>query len=248
MVVKMLFSVKAHVTHGFMHPQCAGISKLIFESLKNSNKPFYCVYCRLTSYEFQFQNSNPLFLNFKTQFWNLKRKLAKASQTQDKVAELEIKLTNTTQVQHSASLSAGNESMDKQTEIIYDGPQAVIDSRTEVTAMVTSYVNEEKEKAKRRLNLIVHNIPESASDDSLTRKKHDIDFLCSLEKYLGFPVAINQTFQLGKKGDQPRLLKISVVSESAKVSFFHNSVKLCDKKHSIEIPKIFFTPDLTPQQ
>ena len=98
-----------------------------------------------------------------------------------------MKLTNVTQVQHSLSLSAGNESMDKQTDIICDGPQAVTDSRTEVTAMVTSYINEEKKKAKRCLNLTAYNIPESASDDGLTRKKHDIDFLCSLtNKYLGF--------------------------------------------------------------
>ena len=176
----------------WLHCQCAGISKPIFESLKNSNKPFYCMYCSLTSYESQFSEFKSTISQLQNTVLELERKLAKASQIQDKVAELEVKLTNTTQIQRSASLSAGNESMDKQTDIICDGPQAATDSRTEVTAMVTSYINEEKEKAKRRLNLIVHNIPESASDDGLTRKKHDIDFLCSLsEEYLGFPVAIN---------------------------------------------------------
>ena len=138
--------------------------------------------------------------------------------------------------------------MDKQTDIKCDGPQAVTDSTTEVMAIMTSYINKEKEKVKRHLNLIVHNIPKSASEDGLLRKKHDIGFLCSLsKKYLGFPVAINQAFRLGKKGEHPRLPKISVAFESEKVSFFRNSVKLRDKKHPIEIQKIFFTSDLTPQ-
>ena len=132
--------------------------------------------------------------------------------------------------------------MDKQTDIKCDVPQAVTDPTTEVMAMMTSYINKEKEKVKRRLN-----IPKSASEDGLLRKKHDIGFLCSLSKiYLGFPVAINQAFRLGQKGEHPRLLKISVAFESEKVSFFRNSVKLHDKKHPIEIQKIFFTPDLTP--
>ena len=43
-------------------------------------------------------------------------------------------------------------------------------------AMMASYINEGKEKAKRYLNPIV---PESVSEVGLTRKKHDVDFLCS---------------------------------------------------------------------
>ena len=43
--------------------------------------------------------------------------------------------------------------MDKQTDIKCNGPQAVTDSGTEITAMVTSYIIKEKEKAKRHFNL-----------------------------------------------------------------------------------------------
>ena len=53
----------------WLHHQCAGISKLIFESLKNSNKPCYCMYCHLTSYEFQFSEFKSTISQFKTQFW-----------------------------------------------------------------------------------------------------------------------------------------------------------------------------------
>ena len=49
------------------------------------------------------------------------------------------------------------------------------------TVIVTtkSLLNEEKEKAKRRLNLIVHNVEESTSDDGPTRKQHDIHTVSS---------------------------------------------------------------------
>ena len=52
-----------------------------------------------------------------------------------------------------------------------------VDSNIQVTTVINSFLNEEKEKTKRRLNLIIHNIPESTDGDGLTRKKHDIDLL-----------------------------------------------------------------------
>ena len=50
-------------------------------------------------------------------------------------------------------------------------------------------------KAKRRLNLIIHNIPESTDGDGLTRKKLDIDFVISaFQQYLGVNATINEAF------------------------------------------------------
>ena len=46
--------------------------------------------------------------------------------------------------------------------------------------MFNDYINKEREKAKRRLNVIIHNIPESVSEDSNTRKKHDTDFVTDI--------------------------------------------------------------------
>ena len=59
-------------------------------------------------------------------------------------------LSIATQVLHSAPLSAGNESwISKLMSYVIDLRQLLTQSRTEVTAMMTSYINEEKEKAKR---------------------------------------------------------------------------------------------------
>jgi len=40
---------------------------------------------------------------------------------------------------------------------------------------VATFINEEKERAKQHLNLMIHNVPELSSEDGLTRKKHDKD-------------------------------------------------------------------------
>ena len=58
--------------------------------------------------------------------------------------------------------------------------------------MFNDYINEEREKAKRRLNVIIHNIPESVSEDGNTRKKHDTDFVTDIcHQHLNTKVSIN---------------------------------------------------------
>ena len=112
----------------WLHHQCAGIPKSIFESLKNSNKPFYWMYCRLTSYESQLLEFKSTISQLENTVLEVKRKVAKVSQTQGKVEELEVKLTNATKVQHSASLSAANEKawISKLTSYVMDLRQLLI--------------------------------------------------------------------------------------------------------------------------
>jgi len=73
-------------------------------------------------------------------------------------------------------------------------------------------LSEEKEKEKRKLNLIVHRIPESTSEDALERKEHDIEQVNSVFRdYLKVDVEVDSAMRLGKK-DPPktRFLKIQV--------------------------------------
>jgi len=50
-----------------------------------------------------------------------------------------------------------------------------------VTSTVKSLLSEEKEKDKRKLNLIFHRIPESTAEEALERRRHDTDHvkICS---------------------------------------------------------------------
>ena len=112
-------------------------------------------------------------------------------------------------------------------------------SDDQISTIVTSYINEEKEKARRRLNLIVHNISESKADNVLSRKTEDINVVSSaLKKHLGVSATITNTFCLGKKGTKPRLLKITVTSDMEKALIL---TKLCKQsrrsKESLYYPR-----------
>ena len=57
---------------------------------------------------------------------------------------------------------------------------------------VTSLLSEEKEKEKRKLNLILHWIPESASEDAVERRVHDTNHVKSiLQDYLKIDVQVD---------------------------------------------------------
>ena len=50
--------------------------------------------------------------------------------------------------------------------------------------VITSFINEEKERSKRRLNIIVHNVAESSAESGSERKSYDIINMTSIfDKY-----------------------------------------------------------------
>ena len=59
---------------------------------------------------------------------------------------------------------------------------------------------EEKEKEKRKLNLVVHKVPESTSSNAQERKTHDFNQVHTmLQKHLGLEITIEKPIRLGKK-------------------------------------------------
>ena len=118
-------------------------------------------------------------------------------------------------------------------------------SDDQISTIVTSYINEEKEKARRRLNLIVN---ESKADNGPSRMTEYISVVSSvLKKHLGFFATITNAFCLGKKGTKPRLLKITVASDMEKALIICHC-KLHNVNNLEEVKKVFITPNLTPKE
>jgi len=64
--------------------------------------------------------------------------------------------------------------------------------------------NSEREKERRQLNLVLHNIEESSSSDGAVRKSEDMEKVKSIfEKYLDVLVSITKAFRIGNKGARP---------------------------------------------
>ena len=67
-------------------------------------------------------------------------------------------------------------------------------SLDEITASFSSMMTEQKEKEKRTLNLVLHNIAESDDSVAANRKKHDIDSTTDvLQHYIGIAATIKMS-------------------------------------------------------
>ena len=201
--------------NSWLHRQCAGLSKPV-----SVTQIFHFIAHTVDSYI--------MILNFLT--------LNPVTQLQNKVTELKTKLSNFKSNNSTDSASAvANDNADivhsdttsSLTSSLTSSPAPSKEHANQLTAMVTSFISKEKEKAKRHLNLIVHNIAESTSEDGTTRKKHDVESVSGiLQQHLGISATISKAFRLGQRGEKPRLLKITVVSEVEKAKILRNSTKL----------------------
>ena len=86
-----------------------------------------------------------------------------------------------------------------------------------IASTVTTAFNEERERERRQLNLIVHNLAESNANKGEARKTDDIKHVTDIFKFLGAKASVTKTIQLGKKSNKLRLLKITVDTLESKI-------------------------------
>ena len=87
-----------------------------------------------------------------------------------------------------------------------------------IASMTAAIVSEEKEQQKRKLNLIVHNFPESTSTEASIRKNKDAQNVTSLiNKYVGVDAHISNATWIGKQTRGPRLTKVTLLAREEKL-------------------------------
>lgn len=140
---------------------CAGRSRSTFAELQNSTESFHCPHCQLKL--------------CRSDLWQTVNSL------KDSVTRLESRLDDSQPVLVQStdlpvpSITPVPPPVQPATP---DAPAVsspnIPTTNDQITTIVSSYINEEKEKAKRKLNLILHNVWESTSEDGLARKKTSI--------------------------------------------------------------------------
>ena len=118
----------------------------------------------------------------------------------------------------------------------------------DTSSAVSSVFSNEKDKDRRNLNIILHNILESTAESGETRKQHDTDTAAAIiNQHLNIPTSISNVIRLGEKSEvgKPRLLRITVDSVQAKVKIVLNCIKIRSFKDPSHLKKVFLTPDLT---
>ena len=209
------------ICQAWMHRKCAGISRQVFAVISKSNDPYLCSHCMLSNYKEE-------IVSLKNQVSSLSNELALL-----KVNQVPTDVSDSSLPDNSQVSNMNTNSLE---------PHSGFDA-------VKSFIAEEKEKTRRRLNLIMHHVPESTASEGLARKQDDINQVSSvLDKYIGITPNIQKAFRVGSKGDTPRLLKIMIPTEHDKAFILRNSFKLRSDDNPEEIKKIFITPDLTPKE
>ena len=121
-----------------------------------------------------------------------------------------------------------------------------------LASTIVSTMNEEKEKERRRFNLIIHNVPESTADVLESHKTEDIGCATDIfNVYLGTKATVTKALRLGKKtegANKPRLMKVTVDNLESKVYILCNCTKLRSADQSSYYSNIYITPDSTPTE
>lgn len=186
---------------------------------------------------------------------NIKSSFTKAINTamksfQEALQEVIKNFQNTIHTTLTANPSEST-SMDTESPILTPGLLSRHEPLTvqDVSQAVSSCMSEEKEKQKRKLNLIVHNLPESTLDEGQQRKSDDICKTTDIFKeVLQVNSKVTNAVRIGKKGDKMRLLKITVETEKDKANILRNAIKLRSDSLPEYRRKIFITPDMTPRE
>lgn len=114
------------------------------------------------------------------------------------------------------------------------GAEASLSFKKTTSEVITSFLNEEKERSKRRFNVILHNVEESSGDNGQVRKEQDVNKATSIfNEYMGIKPTVVNALRIGKKRDagpdvKPRLLKLTLASEQDKASLLR--VQSCETK------------------
>ena len=86
-----------------------------------------------------------------------------------------------------------------------------------ISNTVISALNKNMEKECRRLNIIIHQLPESTAENSQTKKNDDmLEASKIFKEVLSIPSKVTNAIRLGQKNAKPRLLKITLDSERSK--------------------------------
>jgi len=91
---------------------------------------------------------------------------------------------------------------------------------TDISTALSSVLAEEKQRSKRQLNLILHNLEKNSGDDAEARKHQDLKKSTDIFQRLGVKATVHNALWLGKRGIKARLFKVAKNSDKEKAAFF----------------------------
>ena len=130
-----------------------------------------------------------------------------------------------------------------------------IDKKIEaaVEKKLNEMIGEKEEKEKRKLNIVISNIPESSAENPEQRQAEDLQKVREKIDELGFEGRLGKQVvnpvRLGRfsVGQRPRLLRVSTLKEDDKKYIMQNASQI-KQTETDNKKKVWFNHDLTPKE
>ena len=178
--------------NGWIHRQCAGLSRILFKAYEDGDDPFYCPRCHLTLQEQQ-------LLELKLTIDGLKKE----------VTDLKADISQPNEVSRSQNI---NKESQPATQLASSSHKTPDTGNTQQQAATTMKSNkpggEDKTREDRKFNIVIYGIQEcSKGTPRNERLAHDLDKVTNLvtqgENSVS-PLSIRDLLRLGKYHDQSK--------------------------------------------
>lgn len=196
-------SVCCDMCEEWYHPKCQGLTMDAFRALSSYDFLWLCSSCRP-----KFMGTLKTGKQIEAKLEDVEQKILGAlessrteakstKQLEEKIASLEKMMMgkmNQQQVEVEKSLKVHEEVVQSMPEL-----QSQLKKSTQE---LKKLVEKKEDKETREVNIIIHNIPESKSDDPATRKKYDSDSFYNIVQALGGDargMEMDNIYRLGKK-------------------------------------------------
>ena len=121
-------------------------------------------------------------------------------------------------------------------------------SRVKIASVVNATLTEREEIQKRKLNLVIHNLPEPTGEEETETSL--LKTLIEEKLQIDDEITIKDITRLGnpRDDDSPRLLKIELETLSMKRKILSCAIKLRNIPENDTFAKVYVKPDLTKKQ
>ena len=156
---------------------CVGLSKMCYQELSEDDSPYFCPHCKISQQANEISELKVVISSLTSDLKSIKEELLKA------------KDNTTNKRQSNSDIDAIIPTSPNQSNISISN--ITQQTNADITSTVANILSEEREKEKRQLNLIIHQLAESTKEEPQVRKAEDEE-VCSklIQKYLGVPLLL----------------------------------------------------------
>ena len=242
----------------WFHPKCQSLSTDAFRALSKYDFAFLCLECRP-----KLKDVMKLGKQLEARIEETEKKLMAAiekinprdsddARLDEKIACMEDTVIKKIQ-QHQVNVE---ESLKEQQATVRAMPGFTEELKSRAQEL-KDLLKAKEEKISRESNILLHNIPESTSDDPENRKRYDQDSFYNVAAALfgeSVSMKVDKIFRVGKKSSpggeheivrpKPRLMMVKLREKEAVDMLIKNRMKLKERG----FPNVYITHDLPPEE